>query len=128
MESKGGKWVHTGVWGLPWEGVEQISGRGRGSGRPGEAAPHRGMGGCRGHRGDVQGVQDKEIREQSWVKMRGVRVETEQEEPGVTPVIGGGDDWYGLRFSRNHSCALQKIDSKLRTVRVDTSEEATGII
>ena len=28
---------------------EQIWGKGQGSGRPGEAAPHRGMGQCRGH-------------------------------------------------------------------------------
>ena len=29
-------------------------------------------------------------RQESRVRMRGLRVETEQEEPGVTPVTGGG--------------------------------------
>mgnify|MGYP007134193157 FL=1 len=38
--------------------------------------------------GDAQGVQDKEAGEQS--ENEGVRVETEQEEPGGTPVRGGG--------------------------------------
>ena len=38
--------------------------------------------------GDAQGVQDKEAGEQS--ENGGVRVETEQEEPGGTPVRGGG--------------------------------------
>ena len=43
-----------------------------------------------GPQGDAQGVQDKEAGEQSRVRMRGVRAETEQEEPGGTPVRGGG--------------------------------------
>ena len=43
-----------------------------------------------GPRGDAQGVHDKEAGEQSRVRMRGVRAETEQEEPGGTPVRGGG--------------------------------------
>ena len=42
--------------------------------------------------GDAQGVQDKETGEQS--ENEGVRVETEQEEPGGAPVKGegGGED------------------------------------
>ena len=47
-------------------------------------------GGVQGPQGDIQGVQDKEAGEQSRVRMRGVRAETEQEEPGGTPVRGGG--------------------------------------
>ena len=39
-----------GCEGSAQSGGEQIQERGRGSGRPGEAAPHRGMGKCRGHR------------------------------------------------------------------------------
>ena len=46
--------------------------------------------------GDAQGVQDKEAGEQS--ENEGVRVETEQEEPGVTPVRRGGGGWTYLRF------------------------------
>ena len=59
--------------------------------------------------------------------MRGVRAETEQEEPGGTPVRGGGGQtWFEVL--RNHSCALQKTDSKWGRVRVDASEEATRVI
>ena len=55
--------------------------------------------------------------------MRGVRAE----EPGGTPVTGGGGQtWFEVL--RNHSCALQKTDSKWGRVRVDTSEEAPRII
>ena len=45
-----------------------------------------------GPQGDAQGVQDKETGEQS--ENEGVRVETEQEEPGGTSVKGewGGED------------------------------------
>ena len=42
-----------------------------------------------GPQGDAQGVQDKEAGEQSRVRMREVRAETEQEEPGVTPSYRG---------------------------------------
>ena len=75
---------------------EQIWGKGRGSGRLGEAAPHRGMGKCRGH-----GEMPKAFRmrrQGSRVRMRGVRAETEQEEPGGTPVRGGGGGQICLRF------------------------------
>ena len=49
------------------------------------------------------------MRQESRVRMRGVRAAMEQEEPGVTPVKGGGGgkEGPGLRFARNHSCALQ---------------------
>ena len=61
-------------------------------------------------------------RQESGVRMRGVRAETEQEEPGGTPVTGGGGQtWF--EDLRNHSCALQKTDSKWGRVRVDASEE-----
>ena len=54
-------------------------------------------------------------------------METEQEEPGGTPVRGGGGQtWFEVL--RNHSCALQKTDSKWVRVRVNTSEEAPRII
>ena len=39
--------------------------------------------------GDAQRVQEKEAGEQSRERMRGVRAETGQEEPEVTPVRGG---------------------------------------
>ena len=55
---------------------------GRDSGRPGEAAPHRGRGGYRGHGEMPRGFRTR--RQDSRVRMRGVRAETEQEEPGVT--------------------------------------------
>ena len=41
---------------------------------------------------------------------------------------GRREDWPGLRFLQNHSCALQKTSSKGEWVRIDTSMEATGII
>ena len=66
---------------------EQIWGRGRCSGRPGEAAPHRGRGECRGHGGDAQGVQNKEAREGSKNER-----DVGQDRAGVacvTPVRGG---------------------------------------
>ena len=63
---------------------------GRDSGRPGEAAPHRGRGGCRGHGEMPRGFRTR--RQDSRVRMRGVRAETEQEEPGGTPVRGGGGE------------------------------------
>ena len=95
-------------------GCEQIWG-GRGSGIPGEAAPHRGRGECRGHREMPKGFRTR--RQESGVRMRGVKAETEQEEPGGTPVTGGGGQtWFEVL--RNHSCALQKTDSKWGRVRV----------
>ena len=45
---KGEVSLHWGVRALLREGVSR-SGVGRGSGRPGGAAPHRGRGKCRGH-------------------------------------------------------------------------------
>ena len=55
-----------GFEGSAQSGGEQIWERGRGSGRPGEAAPHRGMGKCRGH-GEVSKVfrTSKEAGEQT---------------------------------------------------------------
>ena len=142
---KEGRESALGLEGSDQRGCEPIWGMGRRSGRPGEAAPHRGRGGCRGHGGDAQGVQDKEAGEQSWVRMRGVREETEQEEPGVTPVRRGegGEDWCGLRFLMYHSCALQKTvsgegwgqvqmrrlleESRWQMTMVRTTVEAGGI-
>ena len=74
---------HWGVRALLGEGVSR-SGVGRGSGRPGGAAPHRGMGEYRGHREMPKVFWTR--RQESRVRMRGVRVETEQEEPGVTSI------------------------------------------
>ena len=89
--------------------------RGGSLGRPGKAAPHRGRGGCRGHREVPKGFRTR--RQESGVRMRGVKAETEQEEPGGTPVTGGGGQtWFEVL--RNHSCALQKTDSKWGRVRV----------
>ena len=51
--------LHWGVRALLRGGVSR-SGEEEGLRRPGEAAPHTGMGECRGHRGDAQGVQDKQ--------------------------------------------------------------------
>ena len=51
-----------GCEGSAQSGGEQIRERGRGSGRPGEAAPHRGMGEFRGHGGqDKQGGRRAEL-------------------------------------------------------------------
>ena len=64
---------------------EQIWGRGRGSGRPGEAAPStEGGGECRGHGEMPKGFRTRGQESGSQVKKREVRTETEQEKPGVT--------------------------------------------
>ena len=55
-------------------GCEQIWRRERHSGRPGEAAPHRGRGECRGHGEMPKGFRTKK---QKGIRMRGA--ETEQE-------------------------------------------------
>ena len=78
---------HWGVRALLREGVS------RSGGREGLTQTWRGWssqreGRVQGLWGDAQGVQDKEAGEQS--ENEGVRVETEQEEPGGTPVRGGG--------------------------------------
>ena len=102
------------------------SGVGRGSGRPGEAAPHRGRGRCRSL-GEPRG-SGQARRQESRVRMREERAELEQEEPGVTPVKEEGEDLHSLRFLKNHSCALWKTGSKWGRGRVNISEEATGKI
>ena len=76
MESEG---VHTGVWGLCSEGL--LADLGRGAPADLERLLLTEGGGVQGPRGGAQGVQDKEAGEQSWVRMRGVRAEPEQEEP-----------------------------------------------
>ena len=58
---------HWGVRALLREGVSR-SGGGV-SGRPGEAAPHRGRGGCRGHREMPKGFRTR--RHESGVRMKG---------------------------------------------------------
>ena len=87
MESEGGSESTLGCEGSAQRGCEQIW-AGRGSGRPGEAAPHRARGECRSHKEMPKGFRTR--RQESGVRMRGVRAETEQEEPGGTPVTGGG--------------------------------------
>ena len=79
-----------------------------------------------GPRGDAQGVQDKEAGEQS---------ESEGSEGGDRAGGAWGHSSNRRRgrtdlfeVLRNHSCALQKTDSKWGRVRVDTSEEASRII
>ena len=65
MESEGGS-PHWGVRPLLRGGCEQIwGGRGRGSGRPGEAAPYRGRGECRGHGEMPKGFRTRRPGEQS---------------------------------------------------------------
>ena len=124
MESEGGSESTLGCEGSAQRGCEQIW-AGRGSGRPGEAAPHRGRGECRGHKEMPKGFRRR--RQRSRVRMRGMRAETEQEEAGGTPVTGGGGQtWFEVL--RNHCCALQKTDSKWGRVRVDAIEEAPRII
>ena len=59
--------------------------------------------------------------------MRGVWAETEQEEPGVMSIKGGGG-WqiWSEVFKESHLCFME--NSQGGWVRVDTSEEATGRI
>ena len=87
MESKGGKWVHIGVWGLCSEGVWADLGWG-GAQADLEGLLHTEGGASAGATGRCQrgSKQARRPGEQSRVRMRGVRVETEQEEPGVTSI------------------------------------------
>ena len=80
---------------LDWEGsaqsgCEQIWGWGLGLRQTWRGCSSQMKGWVQGPQGGAQGVQDKEAGEQSRVRMRGVRAETEQEEPGGTLVRGGG--------------------------------------
>ena len=120
---KEGSEFTLGCEGSAQRGCEHIWKRGLRQTRRGCSSQREGR--VQGPQGDAQGVQDKEAGE--WSENEGVRVETEQEEPGGTPVRGGGGQtWFEVL--RNHSCALQKTDSKWGRMRVDTSEEATRII
>ena len=71
---KEGSECTLGCEGSAESGREQIWGKGRGSGRLGGAAPHRGMGKCRGHGEMPKGFRKR--RQGSRVRMRGLRAET----------------------------------------------------
>ena len=78
---------HWGVRAVLREGMSR-SGGGEGLRQTWRGYSSQREGRVQGLWGDAQGVQDKEAGEQS--ENEGVRVETEQEEPGGTPVRGGG--------------------------------------
>ena len=81
---------HWGVRALLREGVSR-SGKEEGLRKTWKGCCTQRDGRVQGPQGDVQGIQDKEAGEQSRVRMRGVRAETEQEDPGVTLVRRGGE-------------------------------------
>ena len=133
-EASSGRWrvKGGGESTLACEGSAQrgVSRPGRGfSGRPGEAAPHRGRDECRGHREMPNGFRtSKEAR-------RAKQGKNEGSEGGDRAGGAWGHSSKGLRgvltwlrFLRNQSCPLWKTDNNGRKVRADTREEATGII
>ena len=79
-------------WGVRAQSrCEQIWGKGQGLRQTWRGCSTQREGQMQGPWVDAQDVQDKEAGEQSRVRMRGVRAETEQEDPGVTLVRRGGE-------------------------------------
>ena len=70
-------------------GCEQIWG-GRGSGIPGEAAPHRGRGECRGYGEMPKGFRTR--MQESGVRMRGRGWRQSRRSLGALPVTGEGGE------------------------------------
>ena len=77
--------------------------------------------------GDAPGVQDKEAGEQSENESEGRdRAGGAWGHSSKRRRVRGGLTWSEV-YKETNSCALQKTDSKWGRVKVDTSEDITGI-